>query len=121
MIVLDASALLAFLQGEAGADTVERALETGSIVGAANWSEVAQKVIARGGDWELARALIESYGTEIEPVGRADAEDAAMLWRAGSGLSLADRLCLALAARASAEVLTADAAWSGMAGVRMIR
>lgn len=121
MIVLDASALLAFLQGEPGADIVEHALEAGAFVGAANWSETAQKVIARDGDWELARALIQSYGTDIEPVTGTDAETAATLWRPGSGLSLADRLCLALGSRLDSEVLTADTAWAGEPGVRLIR
>ena len=47
MNLFDSSALLCFLQGEAGADAVERALADGGLCGAANWSEVAQKVIAR--------------------------------------------------------------------------
>lgn len=56
MSVLDASALLAYLQGEAGSDVVEERLSAGARCAAANWSEVAQKVIAAGGQWELARA-----------------------------------------------------------------
>jgi PIN domain nuclease of toxin-antitoxin system len=39
----------------------------------------------------------------------------------GSGLSLADRLCLALAARLDATAWTADTAWQGLSGVRLIR
>ena len=35
---------------------------------AANWSEVAQQVLAAGGDWGLVRALLLSYGLLIEPV-----------------------------------------------------
>lgn len=42
MIVLDASAILAFLHDEQGADRVEESLDE-SVVGAANWSEIAQK------------------------------------------------------------------------------
>lgn len=45
--VLDASAILAFVQGEAGSDVVEDQLVAGSRCGAANWSEVAQKVTRR--------------------------------------------------------------------------
>ncbi len=41
----------------------------------------------------------------------ADAEVAADLWRKGTGLSLADRLCLALGLRMDLPVATADAAW----------
>lgn len=110
MIVLDASAVLAFLQGEPGADRVESALAE-SVISAANWSEVAQKVMSRGGDWSLAAGLLEHYGLRVEPVTAADAVRAAQLWRKGSGLSLGDRICLALAGRLAATALTADQAW----------
>ena len=113
MIVLDASALLAYLADEPGAAAVEAELKTGAAVcGAANWSEVAQKVRAHGSPWRLSEALLHSYSLEIEPVTETDAIQAAELWRPGSGLSLADRLCLALAHRRHVPVLTADRAWS---------
>ena len=63
-MVLDASAVLAFLHGEPGADRAESLLSEG-VVGAANWSEVAQKVTSRGADWSHARALLLSYGVRI--------------------------------------------------------
>lgn len=121
MTVLDASAVLAYLQAERGADRVERALEAGAVIGAANLSEVAQKVRARGGMWSIASALLDSYELEVLPVTREDAQNAATLWRAGAGLSLADRLCLALGDRLDAEVLTADTAWGSEGRVRQIR
>ncbi|MFZ6005812.1 MAG: PIN domain-containing protein [Actinomycetota bacterium] len=120
-VVIDASALLAFVQGEEGSDTVEEALLAGARCGAANWSEVAQKVRAAGRDWDLVLALLLSYPTSIEPVVVDDAEWAAQRWRAGEGLSLADRLCLALAERMDAAVLTADRSWGASEGVRQIR
>jgi PIN domain nuclease of toxin-antitoxin system len=121
MMVLDASAILAFLKGEPGEDEVERALEAGAVAGAANWSEVAQKVIGAGEDWNLARALLESYGTTVEPVSVDDAECAAARWGREPHLSLGDRLCLALAERLEAEVLTADRAWGDEPPIRQIR
>ena len=120
-VVLDASAILAFLQGEDGADAVEAALIGRARCGAANWSEVAQKVLAAGRDWEVVRALLVSYEIEVEPVTGGDAEWAAHRWRRGEGLSLADRLCLALAEREDTEVLTADLAWGSAGRVRQIR
>ena len=120
-IVIDASAILAFLQGEDGAEVVESALVSGAQCGAANWSEVAQKVLAAGRDWEIARALLTSYGVSIEPVTVEDAEWAARRWKRGEGLSLADRLCLALAEHADARVLTADVAWGSSGRVTQIR
>ena len=119
--VLDASAILAFLQDEDGTDMVEAELLAGACCGAANWSEVGQKVLAAGRDWDLVRALLVGYGVQIEPVLVDDAEWAARRWRRGEGLSLADRLCMALAERRDADVLTADTAWGSTGRVRQIR
>lgn len=57
----------------------------GAVVGAANWSEIAQKVSARGGAWNEVRALIFNYEVAIEPVTGEDAEFAAELWKPGGG------------------------------------
>ncbi len=121
MNVFDSSALLAFLHGEDGADPVERALLDGGTCGAANWSEVAQKIASHGRDWRLSGALLESYGLWVEPVTRDDGERAASLWSPGSGWSLADRLCMALGDRLDATVWTADRSWGDRSGVRQIR
>jgi PIN domain nuclease of toxin-antitoxin system len=118
---MDASALLAFVQGEDGADLVDDALTAGAVCGAANWSEVAQKVIAADRDWELVRALLVSYDLIVEPVSIDDAESAARRWRRGDGLSLADRLCLAVGDRLDADVLTADASWGSRDRIHQIR
>lgn len=120
-VVVDSSAILAFVQGEDGADVVESSLGDAARCGAANWSEVAQKVLAAGRDWDLVRALLVSYGLRVDAVGVEDAEWAARRWVRGEGLSLADRLCLALAARVDEDVLTADLAWGSSGRVRQIR
>jgi PIN domain nuclease of toxin-antitoxin system len=119
--LFDSSALLCFLEREKGAATVERALASGGACSAANWSEVAQKIRSRDRDWDLVSSLLMSYGLVIEPVTRADAEDAARLWKRGSGLSLADRICIATAHRLSATVWTADSAWGKHAPIRQVR
>ena len=119
--VVDASAVLAFLQNENGADVVEEALLNGCRCGAANWSEVAQKALASRRDWSAARGLLLSYGLRVEPVVAADAEWAALRWRRRDGLSLADRLCLALGARFGAIVLTADRSWGSQGRIKQIR
>ena len=121
MTVLDASAILAFLGDEPGADVVDEALAAGARCGAANWSEVAQKVLAAGRDWDLVRSLLTSYEIVVVPVEVADAEWAATRWTKGEGLSLADRLCLALGERLDAPVLTADRTWGASERVRQIR
>ena len=121
MNVFDSSALLAYLRGEEGSETVRDQLLSGGLCGAANWAEVAQKVRSGGADWDLARGLLLSYDLRIVPVDVTDAEAAATLWVSGRGLSLADRLCLALAARIGATTWTSDTGWRGRAGVMLIR
>lgn len=119
--MLDASAILAFLLGEDGADAVEGALADDARCGAANWSEVARRVLSTGRDWDLAQALLVRYGVRVEPVVGEDAEWAAHRWRRGEGLSLADRLCLALGERLDAKVLTADKSWGRSGRIVQIR
>jgi PIN domain nuclease of toxin-antitoxin system len=119
--VLDASAIIALLRNEPGAARVEEELLRGAVCSAVNWSEVAQKVRAANDDWNAASALLLSYDLAVEPVTIDDAEVAANLWVSGSGLSLADRLCLALAARLGHTALTCDTAWSGHPQVELLR
>jgi ribonuclease VapC len=119
--VLDASALLAFLQAEEGSDTVEGALDAGASCATVNWSEVAQKVRAHGRDWELARSLLMSYDLVLEPVTAQDAEQAAAAWKTGQNRSLADRLCLALGERLDTAVFTADREWGQDGRIQQIR
>lgn len=121
MNLFDASAVLVFLQGEDGADTVERALEQGGRISAVNWSEAAQKVRAAGGSWPLSAGLLRTYDVAVEPVSRQDAERAAALWVRGGPLSLADRICLATGERLAAVVWTADRAWGDQEPVRQVR
>ena len=118
--VLDASALLAFLQGEPGADVVETALENAAVCGAANWSEIAQRIHAADRDRGLVKALLMSDDLQVEPVPSAAAELAARRWRRGEGRSLADRLCLALGERLDADILTADTHWGTANRIRQI-
>jgi len=64
------------------------------------------------GSGQPAARLLASFGLTVIDVGAADAEVAADLWRQGTGLSLADRLCLALGLRMDLPVATTDAAWA---------
>ncbi|GGH51484.1 PIN domain-containing protein [Microbacterium album] len=119
-VVLDASAVLAFLNDEDGADVVDGLLPSAAI-SAANWSEVAQKTRSVGADWATTRALLLAYDVTVAPVTADDAEAAAALWQRGSGMSLADRLCLALANRLDRIAVTADRAWGESSRIRQIR
>ena len=108
--VVDASVVLAWLQDEPGSDVAEPLLMDG-VIGAANWSEVLQKSLQHGVDVELVARLLASFGLDVADVTQQDGEAAALSWRPGSGLSLADRLCLALGVRMRLQVATADRRW----------
>ena len=123
--VLDASALLAFLQGEPGADLVRLVLDR-SAMSTANWSEVCQRAIARELDVADLRDDVLGLGVQLAPMTALDAENAAILWPTTrpAGLSLGDRACLALAQRLDVPALTADRAWLDLSlsiSVRAIR
>lgn len=127
MIVLDASALLALLQREPGADQVQQMLAS-AVMSVANLAEVLGKSADRGLDVTRQHRLIAALGIQLEPVTEDDALESARLRRlARSGtpvLSLGDRLCLALADRLAVPVLTADRVWAALdldVEVRLLR
>ncbi|MFU8837462.1 MAG: type II toxin-antitoxin system VapC family toxin [Thiohalomonadaceae bacterium] len=112
MVVLDASALLAFLHDEPGGGQVESELD-GAVMSTVNWSEVVQKALQRGVDVCGIREDLQELGMQIIPFSAKQAELAADLYEMARthGLSLADRACLALALDSQASILTADRVW----------
>jgi PIN domain nuclease of toxin-antitoxin system len=112
VIVLDASALLALLHKEAGWQLV--AGETAgndATISAVNYAEVLQKAAAHDLRAEQVDGALQALGVTVTPFGRLDARLAASFFRQGSGLSLADRVCLALARSLSSPAYTADRVW----------
>ena len=121
MKLFDASALLAFLQGEDGSQVVERELDANARCSAVNWSEVAQKVRAHRGDWTLTRALLLSYGLRVEPVLSVDGERARSRMESRQRAFSRRPHLLATAVRLNATVITADDAWGNSPTIVQIR
>ena len=116
-VVLDASAVLALLFGERGAEVVRAHLRTG-VIGAANLAEVLAKLSDHGMPAEQAARAVAILGLEVAPMTEAQAQRSAALRSAtrAAGLSLGDRACLALAAELGVPALTADRGWDAVAG-----
>jgi len=111
-IVLDSSAILALIDEEAGSDAVRKVLRD-STVSTVNLAEVYSKLDERGKDVHDAAAEVLESITKIEPFTEEHARITGWLRRRtrGSGLSLGDRACIALAIAIGAEIYTADSIW----------
>ncbi|UQN10682.1 PIN domain-containing protein [Deinococcus sp. QL22] len=130
-MVLDASAVLAWLQGEPGAERVDEALQQGATIHTVNWAEVLTKLASKG----AAATDVTRQLTERGILGQLLLVDAGQLEDAvtvadlygvtrSAGLSLGDRYCLALGQRLNQPILTADRAWHTLAlnvSVELIR
>jgi ribonuclease VapC len=112
-VVLDASALLAVLRVEPGAERVEPRLE-GARIGAVNLSEVVAKLIEDDVPETAIRRSIGRLELDVHAFEAEHAYIAGILRRStrAFGLSFGDRACLALAQSLGAPALTADRSWS---------
>ena len=111
-VVLDASALLAYLQDEPGGERVREVLAH-SVMSTVNWAEVIGKARDDGVDTRGLHEDLASLGLALEPFSAEQAEIAGRLKERTRqfGLSLGDRACLALGSDRSEIVCTADRAW----------
>jgi ribonuclease VapC len=115
-IVLDASAILALLNREPGADKLTPQLLSTASSSTVNLAEVQGKLIKRGltpeDAWEAALSPIR----DAVPFTAAQAKTAGSLitQTQALGLSLGDRACLALALGLKAPVYTADRSWNSL-------
>ena len=113
--VLDASAVLALMRAEPGAEVVVEALPRAAIA-AVNAAEVVARLVREGVAPDVARLAVINLGCPILAI------DAELGLRAGElaaaadarRLSLGDRCCLALAEREGAPALTADPSWADL-------
>lgn len=110
--VLDASAVLAVLRNERGAENVIPHLR-GSLISSINYAEVLCILREGGGDPEMGELAIN--GLQIERVA-FDSEHAQLVASIytrtlGTTIGLADRACLSLGLKHGLPVITSDSDW----------
>jgi PIN domain nuclease of toxin-antitoxin system len=110
--VLDASALLALLNDEKGAETVQGLLPE-AVISSVNLAEVVARLSSAGMPENDIRDVLALLGLEVVSFDNEQAYLAGLLVSHGRkyGLSLGDRACLALARSVTATAVTADRAW----------
>jgi|SRR5580658_5109810 ribonuclease VapC len=112
-VVLDASAILAMLNQEPGAEKITLELLSQATVSTVNLAEVQARLVREGGDPEETWALVLDPLPDVQPFTADQAKIAGSLVQKTSalGLSLGDRACLALAIVLKAPVYTTDRPW----------
>jgi ribonuclease VapC len=112
-VVLDASAILAMLNQEPGAQKITLELLSQATVSTVNLAEVQARLVREGGDPEETWALVLDPLPDVQPFTAEQAKIAGSLVQKTSalGLSLGDRACLALAIVLKAPVYTTDRPW----------
>jgi ribonuclease VapC len=121
-IVLDASALLALLNQEPGAERLTDAVMEDSIMSAVNVAEVQAKLVDAGGDPDEVWRFVVGLISKVEPFSAEQAKICGTLIAKTKplGLSLGDRSCLALAMAIKLPVYTADKLWLSLKlGIRI--
>ncbi|MDO8578580.1 MAG: type II toxin-antitoxin system VapC family toxin [Dehalococcoidales bacterium] len=119
--VIDASALLALLNAETGADIVAESL-SGGVISSVNLSEVVAKLCEAGMPEKAIRQALQPLGLEIVPFDEEQSYQSGFLRKGtrDAGISLGDRACLSLAKLLGAVALTTDRSWAGISvGVKV--
>jgi ribonuclease VapC len=110
--LLDASAVLAMMLGEAGGDQVRERLDV-SQISAVNLSEIVAKLQDGGVPDEVIMSSLAELNLDVLAFDEGQAARAGLLRTAtrGTGLSLGDRACLSAAESCNAVAVTTDRAW----------
>jgi ribonuclease VapC len=119
--LLDASALVAWLKGERGADAIDRLIAVCAI-SSVNLAESLEH--ASGTAWRQVDTIadLRACGLAVLPFEADDAAHVPIVRRAGralskvrtNALSLGDCCCIATARRHGIPVITGDAAWTAL-------
>lgn len=111
-IVLDASALIASINEEKGAEKIDNHLPN-AMISSVNLTEVASYHVRKGMPMDEFSELLKDLSLNVIEYNEEQALLAAALLPKTSprGLSLGDRACIALAMTQNLPVLTSDKAW----------
>ena len=123
--VLDASAVLALINSEPGADTVADAIASATI-SAVNFAEVVSRLAHSGMPGNAIRGAMQLLSLDVMSFDEQQAHDAGLLRPSTRrhGLSLGDRCCLGLARKLGLPAIKADRAWADLGldiDIRLIR
>ncbi|MFA7441578.1 MAG: type II toxin-antitoxin system VapC family toxin [Sphingomonadaceae bacterium] len=112
-VVFDASAVIALLRDEPGADVVASHIGDG-LISAVNLQEVVKALLRRGIPFDAAREMLDALHLDVRPHGQQDAYAAAALLEATQafGAGIGDRSCMALAIAEKLPALTTDKEWT---------
>ncbi len=122
-VVLDASALIAFLREERGADKVAAVLAE-SCISAVNLAETYGKLVEYGKPLDAVASQIDRLQIPVISFDAEQAQIAASLWNKtrAVGMSLGDRACLSLAMKIGAPAFTTEREWEKCGlGVKIVK
>jgi ribonuclease VapC len=112
-VVFDASAVVAILKKETGADFAANFIGK-ALVSTVNLQEIIKVLLITGTTLVEIMAMVEILNLDIRPHTVEDAYAAAALFQATKmhGCGLGDRTCMALAIKEKVPVITTDQSWA---------
>ncbi len=125
MILLDASAALAYLLDEPGGKLVRQNLAS-SVMTTVNLIEAIRR-LRRDFDGEQTKAIYSAFTARLKGVEDVKLEDVLKAseiyaeFQKSHNISLGDAVCLAVGFRLKAEVWTADAIWASLSNVGKVK
>jgi ribonuclease VapC len=110
--VLDASALMALINNEPGAEFIEEYIEH-ACISSINFTEVLSKMLEQDVPAEAAQAVLDNFNLEVIAFEQKQILGTSLLRTQTKqyGLSLADRICLDLGKLLKLPIITTDQIW----------
>ena len=122
-VVVDSSAVIAYLRREHGWESLESYLAGTCLISAVNLTEIIGKLREKEVESATVDAILDQLGLTVVAFDESQARRAGEMRLATRhlGLSLGDRACLALAEELGVTAITTDAIWGQLASVISVR